>query len=180
MAETSTGNEPLFAVRVSVDVSAPPERVYGVVTDLPRSGAWSEECTGGEWVSGPPATVGSVFRGENFRPADVVAWAPVVRGRWETFAEVVVAEPGREFGWSMRDSAGGKQDSVWSFDVEPAGGGSVLTHRFRMGRATEGIRGITAAMDETERKQFCTDWGAKLERDMAATLGRIKAVIERT
>lgn len=179
MAETQDGTQPLFEVRVSVDVTAAPAEVYGVVTDLPRSGAWSEECTGGQWVSGTPATVGAVFRGENFRAADVVAWAPVVRGRWETFSEVVAAEPARTFSWSMRDSAGERQDSVWSFDVEPAAGGSVLTHRFRMGRATEGIRGITAEMDETERKQFFTDWGAKLESDMAATLERIRAVIER-
>lgn len=178
MAETTDGTQPLFEVRVRVDVSAAPAEVYGVVTDLPRSGEWSAECTGGQWVSGTPATVGAVFRGENFRSTEVVAWAPVVRGRWETFSEVVAAEPGREFSWSMRDSAGGKQDSVWSFDVEPAAGGSVLTHRFRMGRATEGIRGITAEMDETERKQFFTDWGAKLESDMAATLERIRTVIE--
>ncbi len=178
MAETSNGNGPLFQVRVSVDISAPPERVYGVVTDLPRSGEWSEECTGGQWVSGTPATVGAVFRGENHRGEDVVAWAPVVRGTWTTFAEVVEAEPARTFSWSMRDSAGERQDSVWSFDVEPSPGGSVLTHRFRMGRATEGIRGITADMDETLRKQFFADWGAKLEKDLAATLERIRTVVE--
>lgn len=172
-------SEPLFEVRVHVPVAATPADVYAVVTDLPRSGEWSAECRGGAWVAGEPATVGAVFRGMNHRAPGVVAWAPVVRGEWTTESEVVVAEPGRRFSWSMRDSKGDKQDSVWTFEVTPDGAGSVLTHHFRMGAATEGIRGITADMDDAEKQRFFTEWGAKLEGDLAATLDRIKAVIER-
>lgn len=170
---------PLFQVRVSVPVAAAPADVYAVVTDLPRSGEWSVECRSGSWVEGVPATVGAVFRGVNFRAPDVVAWAPVVRGEWTTEAEVVVAEPGRRFAWSMRDNAGNRQDSVWGFEIAPAAAGSVLTHHFRMGTPTEGIRGITADMDDAETARFFTEWGAKLDGDLAATLDRIKAVIER-
>jgi hypothetical protein len=172
-------SSPLFQVRATVSVAAAPDEVYAVVSDLARSGEWSMECTGGSWVSGVPGAVGSVFRGVNFRPADVVSWAPVVRGEWTTESEVVVAEPGRRFSWSMRDSAGVRQDSVWSFEVAPAEHGSVLTHHFRMGDPTEGITGITADMDDAARQRFFTEWGEKIEKDLAATLGRIKAVIER-
>jgi hypothetical protein len=172
-------SSPLFQVRASVSVAATPAEVYAVVADLPRCGEWSMECTGGNWVAGSPATVGAVFRGVNFRPADVVSWAPVVRGEWTTESEVVVAESGRRFSWSMRDSAGVRQDSVWSFEVEPAEHGSVLVHHFRMGDPTEGITGITADMDDAAKQRFFTEWGEKIEQDLAATLGRIKAVIER-
>jgi hypothetical protein len=170
----------LFEVRVSVPVAAAPADVYAVVTDLPRSGDWSAECTGGSWVVGTPATVGAVFRGVNYRAEDVVSWAPVVRGEWTTESEVVAAEPGRRFSWSMRDKAGRRQDSVWTYEIEPGGnGGSVLTHHFRMGDPTEGIKGITADMDDADRQRFFTEWGKKLEVDLAATLDRVRAVIER-
>jgi uncharacterized protein YndB with AHSA1/START domain len=173
------GEERLFAAEAEVRIAATPGEVYRVVSDLTRSGEWSVECVGGEWVSGAPGAVGSVFRGRNHREADVVAWAPVVRGGWETYAEVVAAEPGRAFRWAMRDSAGRVQESVWSFEIRPAdGGGSVLAHTFRMGRATEGIRGIVADMDAAERQRFFAEWGRKLSADLAVTAGRIREVVE--
>jgi hypothetical protein len=168
----------LFQVRAAVAVDAPPDAVYAVVSDLPRSGEWSTECRGGTWVHGTPATVGAVFRGTNLRADDVVAWAPVVRGEWTTEAEVVAAERGRRFGWAMRDSAGRAQDSVWTYEIEATATGSLLVHQFRMGRATEGITGITAGMDDVDRQRFFSEWGKKLEGDLADTLDRIKAVIE--
>lgn len=179
MAETIIDNQALFEVRVAVHVSAPPDVVYGVVSDLPRSGEWSVECTGGQWVSGAPATVGAVFRGENHRSPDVVAWAPVVRGDWITESQVVAAEPGRTFRWAMRNRAGQVQQSVWAFDIAPASdGGSELVHHFRMDAPTEGIRGITAEMDDAQKARFFREWGDKVESDMTATLHRIKKVIE--
>jgi hypothetical protein len=140
----------------------------------------SAECTGGSWVVGTPATVGAVFRGVNYREEDVVAWAPVVRGEWTTESEVVAAEPGRRFSWSMRGKAGRRQDSVWTYEITSDGnGGSVLTHRFRMGAPTEGITGITADMDDVDERRFFAEWGKKLDGDLAATLDRLRAVIER-
>jgi hypothetical protein len=175
-----SGNERTmtFQICVEVDVDRPPDEVYAVVSDLRRSGEWSTECTGGSWVSGEPATVGAVFRGDNFRAGDVVSWAPVARGHWSTEAQVVAAEPGVTFCWAMRDSAGRLQESVWGFDIEPRGSGSLLIHHFRMGRLTEGMRSFKAQMSAQEQRRFLREWGRKLERDVAATLERIKAVIE--
>ncbi len=168
----------LFQVRAAVAVAASPGLVYDVVSDLPRSGEWSTECRGGTWVHGEPATVGAVFRGVNVRADDVVAWAPVVRGEWTTEAEVLAAEPGKRFSWSMRDSKGRKQDSVWTYEIDATLAGSLLVHHFRMGRPTEGIKGITSGMDDVEKQRFFSEWGKKLEGDLADTLDRIKAVIE--
>ncbi|MEV8511605.1 SRPBCC family protein [Dactylosporangium sp. NPDC051484] len=172
-------NSPLFESRAEIRVAARPADVYAVVSDLPRSGEWSIECTGGRWISGAPGSVGAVFQGENLRSEDIVAWAPVVRGAWTTQAEVVAAEPGRAFRWAMRDSAGNTQDSVWSFEVAPEGDGSTLVHHFRMGRATEGIRKITSEMNSAERERFFAEWGAKVQSDLADTLQRVKVVIEK-
>jgi len=179
MTESVIDRSPLFELRADVIVEAPPAAVYAVVSDLRRSGEWSPECQGGEWVIGEPSTVGAVFRGENLRSPDVVGWAPLVRGTWYTDAEVTAAEPGRTFQWVMRTHAGANQDSVWGFDMEPADGGCRLTHHFRMGHATEGIYHIVEDMDEAAKQQFVDDWSAKLADDLDATLARIKAIVER-
>jgi len=177
--KTRTESAPLFEISAEIHVDASPDEVYAAVSDLPRCGEWSAECTGGQWISGTPATVGAVFRGDNHRREDVVAWAPVVRGVWTTESEVVEAEPGRVFRWAMRDRAGRRQESVWSFETRAADHGCVLVHRFWMGRPTEGIRGITAHMDVADRRTFFSDWSAKLTADMTATVQRVKRAVEK-
>lgn len=179
MTETSSATAPLFQLRAEILIARTPEQVYAVITDLGRSGEWSSECRGGSWVSGEPATVGAVFRGENFRAPEVVAWAPVVRGEWTTESEVVTAEPGRSFAWAMRDKAGRKQQSVWGFDLEPAPEGCLLVHHFRMGDPTEGIQGITSEMTQEDKQLFFKEWSAKLERELGETVRRLKDVLER-
>ncbi|MEE1798011.1 SRPBCC family protein [Streptomyces sp. NPDC101062] len=176
---TPPKSAPAFQVSAETHVDASPDAVYATVSDLPRSGEWSVECTGGRWISGTPATVGAVFRGENHRPEDVVAWAPVVRGGWTTESEVVEAEPGSVFRWAIRDRAGQRQESVWSFETRATDHGCVLVHRFWMGRHTEGIRGITAGMDPARKQRFFADWTAKLTADITATVQRIKQVVEK-
>ncbi|MFI9778679.1 SRPBCC family protein [Streptomyces sp. NPDC051956] len=177
--ESIINNSPLFELDARIRVSANPAEIYAVVSDLTRSKEWSPECRGGEWVSGEPSAVGSVFRGENLRSEDVVGWAPLVRGTWYTEARVVAADPGVTFRWMMLTHAREDQESVWGFDVEDAGEGtSWLVHHFRMGKATAGIHKIVADLDEEGRRRFIDDWTAKLEQDLDDTLKRIKDVIE--
>jgi len=119
-----------------------------------------------------------VFQGHNLRTKDVVAWAPVVRGEWTTEAEVVESASPHVFSWAMRDGAGRAQQSVWTFRVRPVDGGSILTHAFWMGELTEGMRGIFARMSDSDERRFVLEWGEKIDRDMRATLARIKAALE--
>ncbi len=179
MAESNSSSASLFQLRSEVRVAASPADVYAVVTDLGRSAEWSPECQGGRWVHGEPATLGAVFRGENFRGDDIVAWAPITRGAWTTEAQVVEAEPDRVFRWAMRDQNGHCQTSVWGFVVEPAGEGSILTHDFQMDQPTEGIQHITADMTAAQAGRFFTEWGAKVQGDLASTLERIKEIVEK-
>jgi Polyketide cyclase / dehydrase and lipid transport len=180
MSESIIDASPLFECRAAIHVSATPLEIYSVVSDLRRSAEWSPECMGGEWTSGEPSTVGAIFRGENLRSEDVVAWAPLIRGTWYTEAKVVAAEPGSTFRWVMLTHAQENQDSVWGFDIEPVEGGATLIHHFRMGKATEGIHHIVAELDEDGRKRFVEEWAAKLEQDLDVTLNRIKDVIEKS
>ncbi|MEU3253476.1 SRPBCC family protein [Streptomyces sp. NPDC006997] len=168
-----------FQVRAQVFVAAPPETVYEAVSDLSRSGEWSVECQGGTWVRGEPSTVGAVFEGKNVRGPEAVPWAPVIRGEWTTRAEVVEAVPGRVFRWVILTEAGERQESTWSFEIQPAEGGSTLIHHYRLGRLTEGLAKIfRSGLDEAGRKRFVKEWNAKLASDVEQTVQRIKAVIE--
>lgn len=178
MTQSKTSHELLFELRASTVTVAGAERVYALVSDLPRSFEWSPECIGGRWVSGEPGQVGSVFRGDNHRSPDVVAWAPVVRGGWSTESEVVAAEPGRTFRWAMRDSTGRRQDSVWGFDMTRGPTGTVLTHHFRMGALTEGMKGIISGMTDDEQERFFVEWGTKVEGDLAVTVQRVREFLE--
>ncbi|MET9412707.1 SRPBCC family protein [Streptomyces klenkii] len=168
----------ILSVQARILIAAAPGAVYETVSDLTRSGEWSRECTGGRWVSGTPRTVGAVFRGENYRGADVVPWAPVVRGPWTTESEVVAAEPWRLFQWVVRDSAGRRQDSTWTYELQATADGCLLIHRYRLGRLTEGLAKIFGQLGEDGRRRFTAAWNEKLADDVAASLSRIKSVVE--
>jgi carbon monoxide dehydrogenase subunit G len=99
----------------STTIAAPPERVWALVSDLPRMGEYSPEAVGGTWVRGDGPAVGAVFRGRNVRG---------VR-RWSTRCEVVRCVPGVEF--AFRVSAGGRVAAQWAYDLQPEGSGCRLT-----------------------------------------------------
>nr|WP_063779324.1 zinc-binding dehydrogenase [Kibdelosporangium sp. MJ126-NF4]CEL18574.1 Bifunctional protein: zinc-containing alcohol dehydrogenase; quinone oxidoreductase (NADPH:quinone reductase); Similar to arginate lyase [Kibdelosporangium sp. MJ126-NF4]CTQ98058.1 Bifunctional protein: zinc-containing alcohol dehydrogenase; quinone oxidoreductase (NADPH:quinone reductase) (EC 1.1.1.-); Similar to arginate lyase [Kibdelosporangium sp. MJ126-NF4] len=178
MSTSIVDTRPLFELSAEIEVDASPAEIYAVVSDLKRSAEWSPECRGGQWISGEPSQVGSVFRGENLRADDVVGWAPLVRGTWHTESRVIAADPGRTFRWMMLSYAREDQESIWGFDIRPSATGGVLTHHFRMGKATVGIHKIVAELSEPDRRRFVADWTAKLEQDLADTLKRLKDVIE--
>lgn len=96
----------------SVVVGAPPEAVYDLVSDVPRTGEWSPVCRACRWDDGGGPRVGAWFTGRNEVPGRT----------WETRSLVVAADRGREFAWVV----GGDLVS-WSFSMEPADGGTRLT-----------------------------------------------------
>ena len=60
------GRAMTYNVAVVREVSASPEKVWSLVTDLPRMGEWAPENLGGEWLDGATcAAVGAKFRGNN-------------------------------------------------------------------------------------------------------------------
>jgi uncharacterized protein YndB with AHSA1/START domain len=174
------GRSAIFEVRAETVIAASPELVYDTVSDLGRSGEWSPECKGGTWVEGEPRTVGAVFRGDNVRGTDVVAWAPVIRGPWTTESEVIEAEPGRVFRWSILAADRTRQESVWSYEITPEpDGGSRVVHHFRLAKLTEGLAKIISGLSQSEQERFVTEWNDKLAADVTATLDRLKVVVEK-
>ena len=152
----------MSTAEVTTTIDAPPDKVYELVSDLPRMGRWSPECVRCEWLGGATkAAPGVRFKGYNRRG---------VR-RWSTKSEVVVAEPGREIAWETR-SVFNLPVARWSYTIEPTGDG-----KSKVTEATEDRRGGVmkvlglVASGVSDRKTHNT-------AGMEATLARIKLEAE--
>jgi hypothetical protein len=156
VAVTDDPRDP-YAFADSVWVDATPHHVYDVVSDVTRHGEWSEFTRSCEWEDATSAVVGAHFTGHNSRP-----------GReWSTRSEVVVATPGQEFAWEVRDGF-----VRWGFTMAPERGGTRLTQawEFRPAgreaiRETFGEDGVTLRVNDARTS-------------IPVTLERIKKVIE--
>jgi hypothetical protein len=100
----------------SITVSAPAEVVYALVSDLPRMGEWSPECTRVTWSARTPGpAAGARFVGHN----------RVGAIRWFTFGRVLTAVPGQAFAFEI--TFGPVPISLWSYDFETVGSGCEVT-----------------------------------------------------
>ena len=107
-----------MSTRVSVtrEVAAPAERVWALVSDLPRMGEWSPENRGGVWVKGSTGPVpGARFKGAN-RNGDK---------SWSTAVKVIDAEPGRRFSFLV--TVGPFKIAEWAYDFEETPDGCRVT-----------------------------------------------------
>lgn len=149
------------SVSRTVEIAAPPERVWALVSDLPGMGAFSPEAAGGQWVgnaSGPAP--GAVFVGHNR-----------TGGRsWSTRSTVTRAEPGRVFAFDVRSA--GLPVASWSYELEPTDGGCRVTETWsdRRGRLLSTAGSLLTGV--RDRAEFT---GRSIEQ----TLAGIKAAAER-
>jgi uncharacterized protein YndB with AHSA1/START domain len=104
------------ADEVSLEIAAPPERVWELVSDIRNMGRWSPETFHTHWLRGATGPVpGARFLGWN-------KWKILY---WATRSVVEVADRGREFTFST--IVWGKKRTRWSYVFEPAGGGTRVT-----------------------------------------------------
>lgn len=144
----------------SLDVDAPPDRVWQLVSDLPRMGELSPENVGGSWLgdaTGP--AVGARFRGANRR-----GWR-----RWSTAVEVTECKPGSRFAFRVRSLGMGV--ATWSYDVAARRGGCTVAETWldQRGAAMERIGRLATGV--TDRTGYTAE---SIERTLAA----VKAAAE--
>ena len=110
-----------------IEVAAPPEQVYALVSDLPRMGRWSPECVRCDWVGGATAAApGARFKGHNR-----IGWR-----RWTTKGEIVAADPGRELSFDIT-SVFGLPVARWTYTFTPTpSGGTEVVERWQDKRGT--------------------------------------------
>ena len=124
-------------VSVSREVSATPEEVWALVSDLTRMGEWSPEARGGHWAGGADGpSLGAVFKGSNRNG----------RYRWRTKVTVTECDPPRRFAFQLL--APFMDGCDWVYDIEPTEGGCRVTeswvdHRTKalvvIGRVLSGV-----------------------------------------
>lgn len=146
---------------VSVHVSASPERVYELVSDVARMGEWSPETYRCRWISSDGPVPGARFKGYNRRG----------RARWSNTLEVLSAEPGREFSFRRDVLPCGVCD--WRYRMEPHGAGTLLTESYEVvkpdWRITNWFNGLMLVVADRDED---------LLAGMQTTLARIKEAAE--
>ncbi len=102
-------------------ITAPPEVIYDLVSDVTRMGQWSPECIRCEWLDGANSpTVGARFKGTSKR--GIV--------RWSTTPRVVAADRGREFAFVT--THGGHDETRWTYRFGRDADGTTVTETFEM------------------------------------------------
>ena len=150
---------------VTVEIAAPPERVYGLVSDIGRMGEWSPECVRCSWAKGATGpAVGARFRAKN------------KGGRgpaWFNTPTVLVADAGREFAFNRNGPGIGSY--TWRYVMEPTATGTRITESFDAERPLGPVMTWV-----TEKWTGSLDRDADLRAGMATTLARIKAAAEQS
>lgn len=104
-------------VLVTRDIAATPEKIWEMVTDLPRMGEWSPENNGGTWSKGATGpALGASFRGRNTNGKKV----------WSTSVKVNACEAPSRFSFGL--IVGGKNWCDWVYEIEPIPTGVRVTH----------------------------------------------------
>jgi hypothetical protein len=100
---------------VELDINADADKLYRMVSDLPRIGEWSPECVTVEWQGQVTEPVeGTEFVGHN-------AVGPGRRIKYKRHGTVLAAEPGRKFAFITDE--GGRPSTEWTYTFEPVGEG---------------------------------------------------------
>jgi len=143
----------------TVEVTAPPDAVYALVADITRMGEWSPECYRCTWLDGAtePA-VGARFRGFN-------RMGPV---RWSTTAQIVAADVGEEFAFTVLHDGDGREETRWRFRFEPTSTGTSVTETYEF---------VWCPLVNRASELFVPR-GRQVARGMRETLDRLKAAAE--
>ena len=146
---------------VTIEIAAPPERVYGLVADLSNMGRWSPECHRCKWVDGASGpVVGAKFKGWNKRGVM----------RWSTVSTVVAADEPNRFAWTVD-----KSKMMWGYRFEPSDGGTRVTeYRDELGKKPLSVRVAY------KLRLLGKDPDAIVRSGMQETLNRLKQGAEET
>lgn len=107
--------------QATVEIAAPPARVYDLIADITRMGEWSPECQRCGWVGDVhEPVVGARFQGHN-------RMGPI---KWTTTCEIVTAERGREFAFTVIHDKTERESTRWRYRFTEVDTKTVVTESF--------------------------------------------------
>jgi uncharacterized protein YndB with AHSA1/START domain len=156
----------LPSVEVHLEVAAPPERVWELVSDVTRIGDWGSECVAAQWLDGADGpAVGVRFRGHQTRHGS----------KWDTTATVIEAEPGVSFAWAVGDPA--NPAATWRYQLYDESGSTIVRYRAVMGPGPSGLTARIADRPDREEYLIALRLGEH-KQNMMTTLQAIKRAAE--
>jgi carbon monoxide dehydrogenase subunit G len=155
-------------VSAGVDIAAPPDRVWSVVSDITVMPRLSAELVGVEWADGftGPA-LGAKFLGRNRNG---------VIGEWTTLSQIVTYDPPRAFGWAVGPPENAA--ATWMFELQPIASGTRLAYTARIGPGPSGVTMLIERNPQRAR-QIIDGRLAQLGSAVAQTLAGIRAIAQR-
>ncbi|MDS1116151.1 SRPBCC family protein [Gordonia westfalica] len=145
-------------IEESIDIDAPAEKVWPVISDLKRMGEWSPQCKK-MIIRGGSVGLGTKTVNINRR-------GPLV---WPTTSKVVRFTPNQEIAFRVAEN-----HTVWSYTITPNGSGVTVTERREVNGSTTKVSSflVDKFMGGTE------SFEVELKLGMAETLGKIKRAAE--
>jgi uncharacterized protein YndB with AHSA1/START domain len=145
-----------------IEIAAPPEKVWAVISDVTRTPEWSPVCHTVDWL--PPSSgveIGARFKGHN----------KLRMFKWSRECVIDEAEPARSF--AFHTEIDGEEATRWRYTVEPtADGGSVLTETYRAVAAPRWVWWLRK-LGGAKQSDKDTRW------NISTSLERIKQLAER-
>jgi hypothetical protein len=142
-----------YEIHESLTVPAPPQAVHALLSDVTRTGEWSQQCRRCAW-DGEARGVGATFTG----------WNRTAEREWQTTSEVIADVPGEHFAWSV-----GPGRAEWGYRMRPApGGGTELTEYTR----------TTPLLEETFAERYGDRAQEEIEVRQRDAAGGIPATLE--
>lgn len=154
-------------VEVFVDILAPVERVWDLVSDITLMPELSTELQRVEWAPGfDRPRLGAQFFGTN-RHAGV--------GTWTTRSHVTECDPPRTFQWTVGDV--NSPAAVWRFDLVPATVGTRLRYSARLGPGKSGVT-MMIEREPHRAEQIVASRLGQFDAAMRAVVAGIKRMAE--
>lgn len=155
-------------ITVTLDIPAPPEQVWDVITDISVMPRFSDELQSVEWAEGfSDAALGAQFLGTNRNQAI---------GEWTVRCHIVEFEPPRVFGWAV-----GRVENpaaTWRFELTPTSAGTDLSYRARIGPGRSGVT-MLIERDPDRAEEIVVDRLEVFRKGMTATLEGIRELATR-
>lgn len=147
----------------SIEIAAPPETVWSLVSDIARMGEWSPICHRCEWLGDADhAEVGARFVGHNKANG----------ARWSRECTITAAEPGRELAFSTYFR--GAESTRWRYTFEATPTGTRVVEAYdviSVPRWVKAVRMLPGMPHKSLRDG---------QEGMRVTLERLKAAAEAT
>ncbi|MDN5745334.1 MAG: SRPBCC family protein [Nocardioidaceae bacterium] len=147
----------------SIEINAPADKVWSLVTDIPKMAKWSPQVVKST-VKGGIVKEGATF--SNLNKQGIKRWP--TGGKVVRFTPPTDSTPG-EFAFRIRENR-----SIWSFQLESTAGGTKVTERRETPDGLSGLSlGLTKVVLGGQEK-----FTAELKQGMQQTLQRLKAEVE--